>query len=134
MASETTAAEQTAGGSNAAAAGGAGLLANRTRNIGSGQAAAAAGNRAAGESLSQTNAGIQNQNTALKESQRQAGLSGEGALYGEDVGAGENALGLSNSSLKDAGSLSNYWQDLLMQGIKSGTSVATAGLSSRGGE
>ena len=128
MASQTTAAEQTAGGSNAGATGGALLRAARTRNAGAAPAAIGASNRAAGQELSQINSGIQTRNADLQQKQRQQGISGLEGLYGENVNAGENALGLSNTSLKDAGSLSNFWQDLLMQGIKTGGQVAAAGI------
>jgi hypothetical protein len=107
----TTAAEQTAGGSNAGAAGSAGLRAARTRNIGSGQAATADASRGASERLSQTNAGIQSEDAQLKAKQSQAGLSGLGALYGTDVNAGNNALGLANQATQIAGQQKpGYWQ------------------------
>ena len=122
----TTAAEQTVGGSNAGAAGSAGLRAERTRNIGSGQAAAAASGRSASEDLSQVNAGIQSQNANLKAKQQQAGLSGLQGMYSTDTGAGLNALGLSNQALNDAGQLSNFWQQLMLQGVKSGGEVAAS--------
>ena len=126
MGAQTTAAEQTAGGSNAGATGGALLRAARTRNVGSAPAAIQGANQNASQRLSQTNAGIQSKNADLMQKQRQEGISGLEGLYGENVGAGETALGLSNSSLKDAGDLSNYWQQLLMQGIQSTGQVAAA--------
>ena len=119
MAAQTTAAEQTAGGANAGATGGALLRAARTRNAGAAPAAIGASNRAAGEDLSQVNAGIQSKNADLQQKQRQQGISGLEGLYGENVGAGEQALGLSTGAIKDAGSLDNFWQDLLKQGIQS---------------
>lgn len=122
-----TSAEQAAGGGAAAGVGEAGLRANRTRNIGSGQAAGAAANRGASQDLSQVNAGIQTGNANLKAKQQQEGLSGEGALYGEDVGAGESALGLSNSAVGDAGKLQNFWQQYLLQGMQDADKAATAG-------
>lgn len=128
MAAQTTAAEQTAGGANAGATGGALLRAARTRNVGAAPAAIGASNRAAGQELSQINSGIQTRNTDLQQKQRQQGISGLEGLYGENVGAGENALGLSTGALKDAGSLSNFWQNLLMQGVESGGKVASAAL------
>lgn len=128
MAAQTTAAEQTAGGSNAGAVGGAIRRAAQTRNVGAAPGAIATADRNSGEELSGINAGIQTRNADLKQKQRQQGISGLEGLYGENVGAGENALGLSSGALKDAGSLSNFWQDLLMQGLKSGTQVATAGM------
>ena len=104
MGQMTTAAEQTAGGSNAGVTGEAGLRAARTRNIGAGQAATAEGGRAAGQELSQVNAGIQSNNAKLKAQQQQEGLSGLEQMYGTDVNAGNNALGLSNQAI---GEISN---------------------------
>ena len=126
MAAQTTAAEQTAGGSNAGATGGALLRAARTRNVGAAPAAIDSSNQHASENLSQTNAGIQTKNADLQQRQRQQGISGLESLYGTDVGAQENALGQSDTALKDAGSLTNFWQQLLMQGVKSGGDVAAA--------
>lgn len=126
MGAQTTAAEQTAGGANAGATGGALRNAVRTRNVGAVPAAIADSNRGASENLSQTNAGIQTRNADLMQRQHQAGISGLEDLYKTNVGAGENALGLSNSSLNDAGNLKNFWQDLLMQGMKNGEAGAQA--------
>lgn len=132
MAAQTTAAEQTAGGSNAGATGGALLRAARTRNVGAAPAAIDASNQHASENLSQTNAGIQTKNADLQQRQRQQGISGLESLYGTNVGAQENALNTSNTSLKDAGDLSNFWQQQLLQlenNIeKSGGSAAAAAM------
>jgi hypothetical protein len=127
MSAMTTGAEQTAGGTNAGIAGQAGLRAARTRNIGSGQAATAEGGRAAGQELSQVNAGIQSNNANLKAKQQQEGLSGLGELYGTDVSAGEGALGLSNQSLGDAGNLQNFWQQYALNAQKAAASAASGG-------
>jgi hypothetical protein len=126
MAAQTTAAEQTAGGANAGAKGGALLRAARTRNVGSAPAAISESNRAGSQDLSQINAGIQTRNADLQQKQRQSGISGLEGLYGENVGAGESALGLSNSALNDAGNLKDFWQQLLLQGVQSGGQVASA--------
>ena len=119
-----TAAEQTAGGSNAGVAGTAGLRATRTRNLGSGQAATAEAGRNAGQELSQVNAGIQTNNANLKAKQQSDAERGLGSLYGEDVGAGNNALGLSNQALGTAGNLKNFWQDYLLNAQKAASSAA----------
>ena len=106
-----TAAEQSAGGGNAAAAGQAGLRAARTRNAGSEQAATAEGSRNAGQELSQVNAGIQTNNANLKAKQQAGAESGLGSLYGEDVNAGNNALGLGIRANEAAGqSKPGFWQ------------------------
>src|SRR6185503_14268182 len=106
-----TAAEQSAGGTNAGIAGQAGLRAARTRNIGSGQAATAAAGRQASEKLSDIDAGIESQNAKLKSNQQQEGIAGLEKLYGEDVGAGTNALGLANQITDISGKQQpGYWQ------------------------
>lgn len=126
MAAQTTAAEQTAGGASAGATGGALLRASRTRNAGAAPTAIANANRAGSQNLSQVNAGIQTRNADLQQKQRQEGISGLGNLYGEDVGAANQDLGLSNSALNDAGNLKNFWQQLLLQGVQTGGQVAAA--------
>lgn len=128
MAAMTTSAEQTAGGGAAAGQGEAALRANRTRNIGSGQAAGAAANRGASQDLSQINEGLQVKNANLKNEQQQAGLKGEQGLYGTDVGAGENALGLSDTALSDAGKVPpSFWQQFGSQAAFGALKAAQSG-------
>lgn len=122
----TTAAEQTAGGSNAGVSGTAGLRAARTRNIGSGQATTSQAGRNAAEQLSQTNANIQSENANLKAKQSAQAEGALGSIYGTDVNAGNNALGISNNALNDAGNLKSFWQNLMLQGLQSGGEVAAA--------
>ena len=126
MASQTTAAEQTTGGGAAGATGGAMLRAARTGNIGAAQPAISEASRNASQRLSQTNAGIQTDSADLGAKRQMQAQGGLGSLYGENVGAAGNALNASNSSLKDAGDLSNFWQQLLLQTEKSGGEVASA--------
>lgn len=127
MGQMTTAAEQTAGGSNAGTSGAAGLRAARTRNIGSGQSTISQAGRDAAEQLSQRNAGIQTQNANLKAKQQSDAEHELGSLYGTDVGAGESALGISNSALNNAGNLQNFWQQMLLQGMSSAGTAASGG-------
>ena len=117
---------QSAGGANAGAVGGAMLRAARTRNIGSGQAAISQASQHAGENLSQRTAELQSKNADLQQKQRAQALSGLGDLYGENVNAGEKALGLSNQSLEEAGNLKNFWQDLLSQSMGDAAKVGAA--------
>jgi len=128
MGAQTTAAEQSAGGANAGASGGALLRAARTRNAGAAPAAIDSANQHASEGLSQINAGIQTKNADLQQKQKQQGLSGLEGLYGENVGAGENALSESNTSLNDAGNLSNFWQQYLLSAMSGASKAATAGM------
>lgn len=94
-----TAALQTLGGAEAGTVGGGIQRAAATNNAGGYAPAAADASRAAMQGLSDAALGVQNKNAMLQEQQRAQGLSGLENLYGEDVGAGENALGLSNQSL-----------------------------------
>jgi hypothetical protein len=95
----TTAAMQSAGGGNGATVGGAMQTAARTNNAGAYDPAIAQAGRDASTQLSDAALGVQNQNAMLQEQQRQEGLSGLQNLYGENTGASQNALGLSNSAL-----------------------------------
>ena len=80
---------------------------------GSGEAATAEGGRAAGQELSQTNAGIQGEDAALKAKQQGQAESELGNLYGTDVSAGNNALGLANNAIDIAGNQKpGFWQNL----------------------
>ena len=62
----------------------------------------------------------------IMQQQQQSGLSGEAGLYGTDLGASENALGLSNSALSGAASsqAQNPWMQLLTAGMQSGGQAA----------
>ena len=126
MGAMTTGAEQAAGGSNAGATGGALLRAARTHNAGAVGGAVDAANRTASQNLSGINAGIQEKNADLQQKQHQQGLNGLESLYGTNVNAGENAIGLSTGALNDAGHLNNFWQDLLKQQLQNGSEVAQA--------
>lgn len=126
MAQQRTSAMQSAGGGNADAVGSSLLRATRTRNLGAAAPAIASANRNSGEELSQRNAGIDVRNANLKQQQRSQAERGLEGIYGTDVGAGNQALGLSSGALSDAGNLKNFWQDLLMQGMKSAGDVAAA--------
>lgn len=127
MAQQRTANMQSAGGGNSSAVGGALLRAMRTRNAGSVAPAVDAANRNTGEDLSQRNAELDTRNANLKQTQRSQAASGLERLYGTDVGAGENALGLSSGALNDAGNLKNFWQDAILQMMSNAQKAATAG-------
>jgi hypothetical protein len=128
IATQNTAAQQSAGGSQAATAGQGGLYAARTKNAGAAQNAIGAGTRAAGANLSNAALGVANKDANLEQTQRQEGLAGLGGLYGEDLSGGEKALGLSNEALSGAASSSedNPWMKLLLQGLQTGGQVAEA--------
>jgi hypothetical protein len=99
MAGFNTAAQQGAGGGAAATVGQANLEAARTNNAGAFAPVATQAGHDATAQLSDAALGVQNQNAQLKEQQRQEGISGLQNMYNTNVGAGENALGLSNQSL-----------------------------------
>lgn len=91
---ELVAGEQGAGGATAGITGQANLEAARTHNTGALSGVLDEAARAKTRQLSTNALNIENQNTALKESQRQAGLKGLEGTYGTDVGAQLKAEGL----------------------------------------
>jgi hypothetical protein len=94
LAAMDTAAQESAGGSMAGAVGQGGLLAARTRNAGAGAAAIGQSARTAQENLGSAAVKTRLANAAEREKQRQSGISGLGALYGENVSGGNQALGI----------------------------------------
>lgn len=97
-----TAATQSAGGAEAGAVGGGNQMAARTNNAGGFAPAAIQSGHDATTQLSDAALGVQNQNAQLKQQQQAEGLNGLQNEYNTNVGAGENALGLSNQSLNTA--------------------------------
>lgn len=107
MTNFNTAATQGAGGAEAGAVGGMNQMAARTNNAGAFAPAAIQSGHDATTQLSDAALGVQNQNAQLKQQQKAEGLSGLGSMYNTNVGAGENALGLSNQSLGVANTADN---------------------------
>lgn len=99
LAAMNTAAQQSAGGSQAGAVGQGSLLASRTRNAGTADAAIAQSARTAGENLSKAALGTQLKNADLKQHQQQAGLSGLEGLNAEELGEGVQSLGIVPSAV-----------------------------------
>jgi len=128
VASQNTAAQQSAGGTEAATVGQGGLYAARTKNAGAAQNAIGAGTRGAGANLSRAAVGVQNNQADLQQKQQQAGIAGLGGLYNDELGGGEKALGLSNQSLgiENEADANNPWLALLKQGMQSGGQVGAA--------
>lgn len=93
MAAMNTAAQQSAGGTQAAATGQGALLAGRTKNAGTADAAIASSARSAGQQASQR--AVQNQagNAQEKAHQQQAGLTGLEGLTNAQTNASIGALG-----------------------------------------
>lgn len=117
-----TSAQQSAGGSNAGAAGQGALMAARTRNAGTADAAVAQSTRQSGANLSKAALGTSMANANLQQKQQQEGISGQEGLYGQDLGASARALGLSNQALAgaDKSSKQNPWTPIYQ---KFGTDV-----------
>lgn len=125
-----TAGQQSAGGTQAAAVGQGALLASRTKNAGTADAAIAQSARTAGQQASNTAVGTEVKNANLQQQQRQSALQGEQNLYSTTLGGGMNALGLSNSALSGAnnsGGMNNPWNQYGMQYLKNAGAVAAAG-------
>jgi hypothetical protein len=94
-----TAAQQSIGGAVAGTVGQGNLQAARTNNAGGFAPAATQAAHDATAQLSDAALGVQNRNAMLKEQQRSQGIQGLEGMYGQNVGAGENALGLSTNAL-----------------------------------
>lgn len=123
-----TSAQQSAGGSQAGAVGQGALLASRTKNAGTADAAIAKSAENAGGLLSKAALGTQEANANLKQKQQQEGLSGMQSLYGTDLSGGENALGLSNSALDIANNAKpGFWQQMA---TTAGENLVNAGMDS----
>jgi hypothetical protein len=131
VASQNTAAQQSAGGSQAGTVGQGGLYAARTKNAGAAQNAIGAGTRGAGANLSKAAVGVQNNQADLQQKQKQEGIAGLGGLYSEELGGGEKALGLSNEALQAAtqADANNPWMKVLQSGIAAGGQVGAAALT-----
>lgn len=117
-----TAGQQSAGGTQAGATGQGALLASRTKNAGTADAAIAQSARTAGQQASNTAVGTEVKNATLQQQQRQQALSEEGGLYGTTLGGSNAALGLSNNALSgaDSSAANNPYMALLQAGLKSG--------------
>jgi len=96
----TTAAMQTAGGAEAGIVGGALQRAAATNNAGAYDPAIASAGQDAMHTLSDAALGVENTDALLKEQQRQQGIEGLQNMYGTNVGAGQNSLGLSDQALQ----------------------------------
>ena len=93
MAKIRTSNMQAAGGTQAAATGEGALLAGRTRNAGSADAAIAEGARSAGQQLSNANLKTDLADEQLKEAQRKSATSGLESLYGTNTNEALGGLG-----------------------------------------
>lgn len=116
LATMNTAAQQSAGGGQAAAVGQGALLAGRTHNAGSADAAIGRASQAAGENLSNAALRTTMANADLKQKQKQEGIAGLENLYGTDLNGSMNALGLSNNALGVANNAKQgFWQRIGQQ-------------------
>lgn len=134
LAAMNTANQQSVGGSTAGAVGEGDLAGARTRNSGSFAPALDEAVRSGERTASENAVGIQGENAALKESQRQAGIAGLSGLYGQNNSDMLSALGLSNSStnaLTTAGQ-SGWFQNMLGF-MNAAANVGKAGAAMAGG-
>lgn len=131
MANMNTAAQQSIGGATAGTVGQGNLQAARTNNAGGFAPMAAQAAHDATSQLSDAALGVQNRNAMLQEQQRGQGIAGLEGQYQTNVGAGENALGLSTSALGAATAAQNQtlgsWmsplQTVLAAGAKQNTGM-----------
>lgn len=113
-----TASQQSAGGSQAGAVGQGALLASRTRNAGSADAAIADSTRKASQTLGNDALKTQMANADLEQKQRQAGIGGLESLYGTQLGDANSALGVVPSAVNadtNAENASWDWSSALFQ-------------------
>lgn len=99
MAGMTTAAQQSAGGSTAGATGQGALLASRTKNAGTADAAIGQSARSAAQALSKASTGIAQSNANLKQSNQRAALGELGGLESGQVSGANQALGIVPSAV-----------------------------------
>jgi len=102
-----TAVQQSTGGSTAGAVGSGNLMAARTRNRGGFQIANNEAAREGRQRNSEAALGIENEDARLKEAQRQEGMAGESGLYGQNLNATLQALGIENGSTQALTSAGN---------------------------
>jgi hypothetical protein len=121
-----TAALQSAGGAASGTVGQGNLQAARTNNAGGFAPAAAQAGHDATAQLSNAALGVQNNNAQLKAQQQQEGISGLQGMYNTNVGAGENALGLSTNALNAQTNAQNQTMNNAMGWTKIGLQAAGA--------
>jgi hypothetical protein len=121
-----TAALQSAGGAASGIVGQGNLQAARTNNAGGFAPAAAQAGHDATAQLSNAALGVQNNNAQLKAQQQQEGISGLQGMYNTNVGAGENALGLSTNALNAQTNAQNQTMNNAMGWTKIGLQAAGA--------
>lgn len=121
-----TAGQQSAGGTQAAAVGQGALLAARTRNAGTADAAIAQGTRSAGQQASDVAVGTEVKNANLQQQQRDSAQRGLEGLYSTTLGGSNAALGISNNALSvaDQAAANNPWLKLAQSGLAAGGQAA----------
>jgi hypothetical protein len=126
-----TGAQQSAGGSQGAAVGQGALLAARTKNAGTADAAIGQSSRSAGEKLSKGLLATQMANAHLKAQQQQEATEGLENLYNTNEGASVGALGQVANNVNANTNASNaswdwakYILDPAMEDASSGAAMA----------
>lgn len=125
MAQMNTATQQSAGGSQAGAVGQGALLASRTKNAGTADAAISQSARTAGQTAANGALKTQLANAQMKNQQQQAGLSGLEGLYGADLSGSLSGLSAANSALNVANQAdaNNPWNLVLKSGLQAATAA-----------
>lgn len=128
MAKIRTSNMQTAGGANSGAVGQGSLLAARTKNAGTADAAIAKSGETAAQNLSKANLDTQRENIGLKNQQQQEGLRGLQSLYGTNTGEAIGGLNASNAALESAGKVPlTFWQKMAQEAGGDAIKAAFAG-------
>ena len=132
LAKMKTSSMQQAGGTQSAATGQGALLASRTRNAGTADAAIAEGARSAGQQLSNANLKTDLANASEKDKQRQAATSGLESLYGineNEALGGLNSVAQNVNANTGAENASWDWaKDILDPMLGDASSLAAAKL------
>lgn len=129
----TTAAMQSAGGAAAGTVGQGNLQAARTNNAGGFAPVAAQAGHDATAQLSDAALGIQNNDAMLKQQQQQEGINGLAGQYATNVGAGENALGLSTNALNAQTAAQNQTMSSWLSPVQTYLSSAAAAAKAAAG-
>ena len=119
-ANQLTASNQSLGGAVAGAVGQGALYGARTNNAGAATAALDDSARNAMAQQSQNALGVENDNAALMEKQKQEGLAGLNSIYGDANRTGADYLGIANSSQQAAARNKMAWTQMALKAAGGG--------------
>lgn len=115
-----TASNQSLGGAVAGAVGQGALYGARTNNVGAGTALADDAVRNAMAQQSQNALGVENDNAALMEKQKQEGLAGLSSIYADANRTGADYLNIANSSQQAAAKNKMAWTNMALKALGGG--------------